>query len=114
MAKATDPKTAKASTAATDVRIRGFVPKLGDAAHDDGIEAKDLTDLGCRRGIGAVAVRKVLLSQDFVKGLPFDHTISPVRHQILHKKVGNSLANVNIRAEQSRCVGFNGGIVKIE
>ena len=44
------------ATAAADIRILGLVPKLGDTAHNDGIEAKDLANLGCRRRIGAVAV----------------------------------------------------------
>ena len=58
MAKATDPEAAEASTAAADLRTLGLVPKFGDAAHDDGIEAKDLAILAADAGLARSLLEK--------------------------------------------------------
>ena len=114
MAKSSDAKTAEAASAAADLHILGFVSKLGDAAHDDGIDAEQLAQLGGRRGVGAIAVRKVLLGKNLVERLAFDHAIGSVLHQILYQQVGDSLADIDVRSKKRRAIGANGRVVEVE
>ncbi len=60
MAKSADSKAAKTSTAAAEIRILGFVAKLGDAANHDRVDAQDAAQLGRRGRVCTVAVREIL------------------------------------------------------
>ena len=96
--KHTDAEAVEVSTAAADVGILGLVPKLGNAADDDGIEAKDLANLGCRCRIGAVSCWKSFARPGFCR-VPSDSICryaSRSMHQILHPKVGDAPARTSI------------------
>src|ERR1039458_4391701 len=87
--------------------------ELGDAADDDGIDTQNAGDLGGRVGVGAVAVGEILLGQNLVELLAFDHGVYAIVHQLIHQDVGNALADILIGAEHRGNAALHRGVIEV-
>src|SRR5262249_16337556 len=95
---AAQPKLVQAKAAAAHRRALIVTAKLGDGAEDDRVHSQHAPDLGRRGRIGAVAVREVLLGQNFVQLFAFDDAVLPVLDQFLHQEIGHAFAHVLVGA----------------
>ena len=99
VAEAAEAEAAPVAAATAKVGLLGLIAELGDAAHDDGVHAQQLADLGGAGGIGAIGVGEVLLGHDLVQGLALDDGVGAVLHQAGHQQVGDAFADVHVGAE---------------
>jgi hypothetical protein len=106
------PPRPKASAA--DVGILRLVAELRDAPHDDGVHAQQFSEFRRRGGIGAVAIREILLGQDLIKSLALDDRIGAVLHQVLYEQVRDTLADVDVLTEQRRRASLHRAEIEIE
>ena len=97
-----------------DAGVLGVVTELRDAADDDRVDAEQLADLGGRRGVGAIAVRKILLRHDFVEGRPLDDRVTAVLHQIVDQQIADALADIDVRPKDCRDAAINRRVVEID
>src|SRR5262249_16435686 len=89
-------------------------PELGNGADDDGIDAQNFADLGCRRRISAIAIGEILLGQDLFDCLALDHAVLAVFYQLLHEEVGDSLAYVLVSSPNRGDRRAHSPVVEVE
>src|SRR6185369_15603915 len=112
--KSANAETAESAATTANFGVLIVVSELRDAPHDDGIHAEEFAELGCRIGVGAVALGEVLFSQDFVHGFAFDDGIRAVLHEMFYQQVGDAFSDVNVGAK-GRVRGFlDRSVVKIK
>ena len=97
-----------------DARVLRIVAELRDAADDDRVDAEQLPEFGGGRGVGAVAVGKILLRHDLVKGGPLDDRVTAVLHEIVDQKIGDALANIHVRSKDRRNAAIDRRVVEID
>jgi hypothetical protein len=100
-----------ASAHASDLLV--IAPELGDRAKNDRIHAEDAANFCGARGIGAVAVRKILFGNNLVQRGAFDDGIFPVLHELLDHQVGDPFAHVLVRAKDGSDDGLDRAVIEI-
>ena len=111
VAEAAGADAVPAAATSADVLVLGFVSELSDAADDDGVNAQQFSELCSGIWIGAIAIREILLGEDFVHGFAIDDGIGSVLDQIAHQEIGDALADVHLGAKSG---GADGGKIEIE
>ena len=114
MADAAYPEAVKVAATAADILLIGLVAELGDAAHDDVIDAQDLADTSGSCGVSTVRVGEVLLGQYLIQRGALDHGVETAPDKVRDEEVGDPLSNVDIISEHGCRGGLHGGIVEVE
>jgi hypothetical protein len=114
--RAADPELAGEATEApaSNCGVLVVAPELRDTSKDYRVNTQDPTDFGCRRGIGSVAIGKVLLGQYFIQGIALDYGIFPILDQFLYEQVGNAFADILVCAKDRGDRTLHGAIFKIQ
>ena len=114
MSEAAQSESTQGAARAADVGILGLVAELCNAADNDRIHAQHFSDPRSRSWIGTVAIGEVLLSQDLVQGLAFNHRVAAVFDQVIHQKIGNTFTHVHVLSEDGCDSAMHCSIIKIE
>jgi hypothetical protein len=112
--KTADAVAGPTAASATNFLILRVIAELGYAADNDCVYSKQLSDLGRRSGVSAIAVGEILLRKDLVHRLALDDRVGAIPNQIFNSQVCDASPDIHIGPEGRRRGALHGSVIEVK